>query len=63
MNFIQLKSDNEKSGKVKRYKYLELYNDFLEISFHEYKTLTIHRTAGKGRGPSFIPLYPPAHDH
>ena len=31
--------------------------DFFFLSGFSSQTLTIHRTAGEGRGPSFIPLY------
>ena len=33
------------------------YNGFFFLSGFSSQTLTIHRTAGEGRGPSFIPFY------
>ena len=39
------------------FKYLNKWNKVFFLSGFSSQTLTIHRTEGEGRGPSFIPLY------
>ena len=37
--------------------YIKMSKDFFFFQGFLWRTLTTHRTAGEGRGPSFIPLY------
>ena len=52
-----IKGDSDFSHKNRGIGYRRGVTYFFFLSGFSSQTLTIHRTAGEGKGPSFIPLY------